>query len=286
MTTRHDDISEPYHQLVRGTPFAVYAGQARRNMRTLSQSSNPPMATPASQSNSLPDPEPFEQRPPLMQTYSHGYEYGSTYYTPQEPIAEFPPQWSAPYQSASGQPPSFMSAIPAWASDTARFQQNPIPLPNELFQVPIHAQQSLAPTGTVQPSAIFGRSEVKDISYPQTSLGTPATSARATPVDDEPYLRLQQATRAGIPAGTWQCAPPKTDPVPTVKVLHSQTTMDRSMEGDDGHYSEMNESPLVVSPLLPPNLAKSGAGEKKKRTRTPQACEACRKRKAKVSLAQ
>lgn len=246
------------------------------------------MATPHSQSNSLPEPDHLVQRPPLVQSYSTGYDYNPAYYcgpstTSGNNQQQQQQQWPVPYQSPVEEVASSMSTIPAWASDTARFYQPPTPVVSDLFQLPVANHMSMAPSGTVQPSAIFSRSDLKDISCPQTSLGTPETSARATPVDDESYLRLQQATRAGLPNDQWQPAAPKTDPVMPMNVLHPQRSVGLTIEEDGRDMSEPNESPLAL-PVLFPAVIKPANGEKKKRTRTPQACEACRKRKAKVSF--
>lgn len=282
---------QDYQALVRGTPFAVYAGQARRNMRTLSESSQPPVASPVSQSGSLPemDQQQYAQRVPLSQSWQPGSSVPNVAMSAAPAALNYGHNFNLDttgYPLHVGQY-SDVSAIPAWRTETARLgPYNALPTPMADHPYSLMTPELMgsmlpspptAPMGTVQPSDIFRQMPVKDASYPQTALGTPDTSARATPNADELSFTTHKATPAG-PSALWQPLAPKTDPVPSTKTLKLLQTPPESSEDVESNHS-IDDSPMSGPIVL---QAVKGNGEKKKRTRTPQACEACRKRKAKV----
>lgn len=147
-------------------------------------------------------------------------------------------------------------------------------------------QYQMAPVqaaGTCQPQDIFKKGATEAL-YAQTTIDTPDTSARATPIDDGRYLSVRNQLDP-VPPNDWRASSAATNPLPSIQKLHLRQNSASSMEDGADTSSQTSElDDLALEGLSPAILPRADHdGEKKKRTRTPQACEACRKRKAKVS---
>ena len=158
----------------------------------------------------------------------------------------------------------------------------PTGIQNSQFQhdfLPIFQFQP-TPIHTVQPSAIFKN----DTLYTQTAAGTPDTSARGTPFDEGAYLSVSNGP---VPPAVdnWQSSASNLDQLPSLQSLHVRQYSSSSLGDLNGSASPVSEHGVFSRdggghPMLMPRVPEDG--DRKKRTRTPQACEGCRKRKAKV----
>jgi hypothetical protein len=137
-------------------------------------------------------------------------------------------------------------------------------------------------TGTVQPAAIFGKPEFRDESYPHTTLGTPETSARGTPSNEDSNFSSSSRKRPLLSSGLYNLGP-YIEPSLSSQSLKSTAPLDDNIfEAEADISAEENEEQEAGVAHPAAATSKKGA-EKRKRTRTAQACEPCRKRKAKVS---
>lgn len=134
--------------------------------------------------------------------------------------------------------------------------------------------------GTVQPAAIFGKPELRDESYPQTTLGTPDTSARATP-SNEPKGHDNHKRLLVSSTLQYGATHPIASSLSSQSLLSAEPSEDERLAADESSMEQFEDhGPAVTEPQAGPS--RKGT-EKRKRTRTAQACEPCRKRKAKVS---
>lgn len=199
--------------------------------------------------------------PPTTHQRHASYHGGMTAWNPQPQLQSLPQSLSQPLPHSQLQRYDFL------ASD---------------FQYQMAPTQA---TGTCQPQDIFKKSATEAL-FGQTTLDTPDTSARATPIDDGRYLSVQKQIDPVAP-NDWRTSSGTTsDSMPTIERLHIRQNSGSSTEDmmeTSSQTSDFDDLALDgYTPAVLPRMTEAVA-VKKKRTRTPQACEACRKRKAKVS---
>ena len=203
-------------------------------------------------------------------------------------VASYPPYPSNPqYQSPTRQRhTSFPGTMSDLSAHRMASQQPTLHYQTELFTDNYQfAPPPTQPLQTVQPSSIFKES-FSEALYAQASLDTPDASARATPFDDGRYPLERNVSNSGSVQG-WHSSAPNTDSLPSIQTLHIRQYSNNSSMGhlsQDSPTSEFDElaEEEGMTSTIPKGPGDGQNGEKKKRTRTPQACEACRKRKAKV----
>jgi hypothetical protein len=252
-------------------------GQTTIDPNSLLMAPTPLNTSPSSCSSTLPSFDGNAYLDPSFTLQQLPFSQGYTTTGQEMPPAQFG------YNMVQHPYPSPPTSIPAWSP----YQINLNPLSG------YNSQHTAYETGagpshqaTVQPAAVFCNPELRDDQYPLTALCTPDDSAQATPSDEEKPQTLHKRllissalfqTASSIPTG--QCSPSQS-------LKRSAATAPESIDVDDedadadADSTEEDVSTTIVHP--PVATSSKGGSDKKKRTRTAQACEPCRKRKAKV----